>query len=272
LRSRNLSREKLHTLGAMTNRPFLGILFLASVAAAQTGAPAHHTPGGTAAHHEAAGGCVTPPEMSPKIPALPAGAPCAKALYTLTRTPTVKLDYASPLVSSAVREELGEGPERFSLDYVDTKLGSGPPVQQHECLSVQYTGWLTSGTKFDSSHDHPGGEPITFFYGAHHVIPGWDTGFEGMHIGGQRRLFIPWQLGYGEAGRQVIPPKADLIFDVEAVSQTPPHEGGPPGSECARAPEPRPSHGPAGGAPDSNGKPLGVNPHPSTTPPPTQPH
>lgn len=256
----------------MTNRLFPGILFLASVAAAQTGAPAHHAATGTAAHHEAAAGCVKPPEISAKIPALPAGAPCAKSLYTLTRTPTVRLDYASPLVSSAVREELGEGPERFSLDYIDTKVGDGPPVEQHECLSVQYTGWLTNGTKFDSSHDHPGGEPITFQYGAHHVIPGWDTGFEGMHIGGQRRLFIPWELAYGENGRQIIPPKADLIFDVEAVSQTPSREGGPPGSECARMPEPRPNRGPEG-APGATGRPpappppSGTTPHPSATQP-----
>lgn len=183
---------------------------------------------------------MTPPELSPKIPALPGTAPCAKDLYTLTRTPSLKLDYASPLVSSAVREELGENVERFSLQYVETKAGSGPVIEPHECVSVKYTGYLTNGTKFDSSEDHPGKEPITFLYGGHHVIPGWDTGFEGMHVGGQRRLFIPWELAYGEPGRGPIPPKAELVFDVEAVSATPPRPGAPPGSECQQEMPPHP--------------------------------
>ena len=87
--------------------------------------------------------------------------------------------------------------------------------------TVNYTGYLVDGTKFDSSE---GKEPITFPYGAHRVIQGWDTGFEGMHVGGKRRLFVPYQLAYGEAGRPpVIPAKAELVFDVELVSlQAPP--------------------------------------------------
>ncbi|MGB7135260.1 MAG: FKBP-type peptidyl-prolyl cis-trans isomerase, partial [Acidobacteriaceae bacterium] len=224
-------------------RTSLSLLTLAAAAAlplaAQTHTPPHH-PSGTTERH-AAGGCVAAPEVSAKIPALSAGAPCAKALYTVTQIPSLKLDYASPLVSPAVRDELGEGAKTFSLDYVETKAGSGPPVEQHMCLSVQYTGWLTDGTKFDSSHDHPGGEPIAFLYGSHHVIAGWDTGFEGMHIGGQRRLFIPYELAYGEAGRGPIPPKAELVFDVEAVSQSAPRLGAPAGQECMPAPGPRPN-------------------------------
>jgi peptidylprolyl isomerase len=96
---------------------------------------------------------------------------------------------------------------------------------------VRYTGWLTDGTKFDSSYDHPGGEPITFPAGIHRVIPGWDSGFEGMHVGGKRRLFIPYQLAYGEAGRPPkIPAKSDLIFDIElvSVSDAPPSSAAPP--------------------------------------------
>ncbi|MBS1798506.1 MAG: FKBP-type peptidyl-prolyl cis-trans isomerase [Acidobacteria bacterium] len=113
----------------------------------------------------------------------------------------------------------------YALRYIDTEVGAGPLAESRKFYTVHYTGWLTDGTKFDSSHDHPGGEPIVFPYGARRVIPGWDTGFEGMHVGGKRRLFIPYQLAYGESGRPpVIPAKADLIFDIELVAQsdTPP--------------------------------------------------
>ena len=106
----------------------------------------------------------------------------------------------------------------YALRYIDTVIGTGPLAASHKYYTVHYTGWLTDGTKFDSSVDR--GTPITFPYGARQVIPGWDTGFEGMHVGGKRRLFIPWQLAYGESGRGPIPPKADLIFDIELVSQS----------------------------------------------------
>lgn len=219
----------------------------------------HHATAGTAAHHEA-GGCVTAPELSPTIPALPSTASCVKKLYTLTRTPTLKLDYASPLVSPAVREELGEGAETFSLEYADVKEGTGARIEAHQCVSVQYTGWLTDGKKFDSSHDHPGGEPITFQYGSRHVIPGWDTGFEGMRVGGERRLFIPYELAYGEPGRGPIPPRSELVFDVEAVSQKPPRAGAPPGQECMTEPPMRPHVPMPGGEhePGATGKPNGA--------------
>src|SRR5271154_150413 len=114
----------------------------------------------------------------------------------------------------------------YAIRYVDIKVGTGPLAEDRKYYTVHYTGWLTNGTKFDSSFDHPGAEPITFPYGGHRVIAGWDTGFQGMHVGGKRRLFVPYQLAYGESGRPpVIPAKADLIFDVELVSMsdTPPH-------------------------------------------------
>ena len=248
------------------------VLAAALPLAAQTTHPAAtaHRAATTATHH-AAGGCVTAPPLSPKIPALPAAAPCVKTLYTVTRMPSMKLDYASPLVSEGVREELGQGAETFSLDYVDTQAGTGELVEPRKCLSVQYTGYLTNGTKFDSSHDHPGGEPIAFPYGEHGVIPGWDTGFEGMHVGGKRRLLIPYELAYGEAGRGPIPPKAELIFDVELVGMADPRAGAPPGQACMKAPVERPRRPeapPAGAAPKT--PPAGEKP---ATPPPssTQP-
>jgi peptidylprolyl isomerase len=195
--------------------------FILAVAAlplgAQTAAtPAvHHT---ATAHHAATPGCAKVPELSPNIPALAAGLPCAHVLYTLTRTPDVHLDYASPLVSPELRSALSGEKTTYSLSYVDTVIGTGALAQPGKFYTVHYTGYLADGTKFDSSVDR--GQPITFPYGKHRVIEGWDTGFEGMHVGGKRRLFIPYQLGYGDAGRPpVIPAKAELIFDVEFVAQ-----------------------------------------------------
>lgn len=186
--------------------------------AAQTGSTGSRSHTRTAARAE--GGCVTPaPVLPANIPALPPGIPCVKRLYTVTRLPETRLDYASPLVSEAVRESLGDAPLTFSLEYADVQQGTGEPAAQGKFLTVKYTGYLAfDGTKFDSSEDHPGKEPITIQYGEHHVIPGWDTGFEGMRVGGKRRLFIPWELAYGETGRPpVIPREAELIFDVELV-------------------------------------------------------
>ncbi|MBV8674748.1 MAG: FKBP-type peptidyl-prolyl cis-trans isomerase, partial [Acidobacteriaceae bacterium] len=107
--------------------------------------------------------------------------------------------------------------------YQEIKVGDGDLAQPGWIYSVHYTGWLASdGTKFDSSLDR--GEPIEFPQGFKRVITGWDQGFEGMRVGGKRRLFIPYQLAYGEKGRPpAIPAKADLIFDVELVDQRNPN-------------------------------------------------
>lgn len=118
----------------------------------------------------------------------------------------------------------------YTLKYTDIVVGKGPLAETHKWYTVRYTGWLTDGTKFDSSYDHPGGEPFTFPDGAKRVIIGWDTGFEGMHVGGKRRLYVPYQIAYGELGHPpVIPAKANLVFDVELVSMSdnPPEEPAP---------------------------------------------
>lgn len=193
----------------------------AQTASTTTAKPAVHHAGAIATTAHRVAGCSTLPTLSPKIPALPAGAACAKPLYTITRTPDMKLDYASPLLSPEVRESLGAVPATYSLNYADAVVGTGELVHQGKYLSVKYTGYLPDGTKFDSSEDHPGKEPIAFPYGMHRVIQGWDTGFEGMHVGGKRRLFIPYQLAYGEQGRPpIIPAKAMLVFDMEVVSES----------------------------------------------------
>jgi peptidylprolyl isomerase len=132
----------------------------------------------------------------------------------------------------------------YALKYIDTKIGTGDLAKPNMFYTVNYTGWLASdGTKFDSSVDH--GTPFTFPVGAHRVIPGWDTGFAGMHVGGKRRLFIPYQLAYGESGRGPIPPKADLIFDIELISMsdTPSPSAPPvaPGSSRIQPAQPPPT-------------------------------
>jgi peptidylprolyl isomerase len=162
----------------------------------------------------------------------------------------------------------------YTLKYIDTKIGTGAPAAERKYYTVHYTGWLTNGTKFDSSFDHPGGEPITFPYGARRVIIGWDTGFEGMHVGGKRRLFVPYQLAYGEAGRPpIIPAKSDLIFDVELVSMsdTPPAPKTPPTPPTPAA-QPKPSDAPAQPSTTPPAKPATDTP-PATPPsnPPAQP-
>ena len=147
----------------------------------------------------------------------------------------------------------------YALRYIDTLTGTGALAQPQKFYTVRYTGWLTDGTKFDSSEDHPGKEPITFPYGARRVIPGWDTGFEGMHVGGKRRLYIPYQLAYGETGHPpVIPAKSDLIFDIElvAMSDKPPAEPAQPANPTQPATQPADPTKPTSADPSTSSNPT----------------
>jgi peptidylprolyl isomerase len=106
--------------------------------------------------------------------------------------------------------------ERFALRHIDVEAGSGAVAAAGQRYKVHYTGWLRDGKKFDSSRDR--NEPFQFVQGRRQVIAGWEAGFEGMRVGGRRRLFIPYQLAYGEKGSgSTIPPRAELIFDVELL-------------------------------------------------------
>ena len=97
------------------------------------------------------------------------------------------------------------------LEYWDIKPGTGPTAEKGQPVKVHYTGWLTTGKKFDSSVDS--GKPFSFTLGAGEVIKGWDEGVAGMKVGGKRQLKIPSQLAYGEKGYPGVIPNATLIFD-----------------------------------------------------------
>ena len=239
--------------------PILLLTLAGASALAQTSAPAtttakpaaksttavHHTTAATAAHHAIAAAA------APAEEALPANIPAVHGVKT-------------PL---------------YALRYIDITVGTGPLAETSvlgasqadshiKWYTVHYTGWLAKdGTKFDSSVDR--GSPITFPYCVQKVIPGWDTGFEGMHIGGKRRLFIPYQLAYGANGRPpVIPAKSDLIFDVELVGisdnppappeqPTPPANGAKPAGTAPESKDAKPA------APAATTAPAAVTPAPA---------
>ncbi len=103
------------------------------------------------------------------------------------------------------------------VKYYDMKVGTGVSPKIGQTVSVQYTGTLLDGTKFDSSYDH-GGQPIDFPIGVGSVIKGWDEGVPSMKVGGKRRLVIPGALAYGaNSPTPAIPPNATLVFDIELV-------------------------------------------------------
>src|SRR5438132_4895249 len=102
------------------------------------------------------------------------------------------------------------------LQYEDIAAGTGDAAKAGDTVEVHYTGWLRDGKKFDSSLDR--NRPFSFKLGAGQVIKGWDEGVAGMKVGGKRKLIIPADLGYGSRGAGgVIPPDAELIFEVELV-------------------------------------------------------
>jgi peptidylprolyl isomerase len=108
-------------------------------------------------------------------------------------------------------------PQNGELKTEDLKTGTGREAKLGDKVSVHYTGWLTDGTKFDSSLDR--NKPFTLQLGKTQVIQGWHDGIVGMKVGGKRKLTIPPRLAYGRGGRPpTIPPNAVLIFDIDLLS------------------------------------------------------
>ncbi len=187
-------------------------------------------------------------------------------------------------------------PKPIKYFYQDQVIGTGAPAEPGKLYTLHYTGYFaTDGTKFDSSFDHPeapvigadgkpeldkdgkpvkkGGQPIKFLQGSGRTIPGFDMGFEGMKVGGKRRIFIPWQLGYGERGIKSpdpknhpdIAPRTDLIFDVELLDVAePPARPQMPMSMQARPGVPNHPGMPPHPAPQ--GQPAQPNATPGSTP------
>ena len=106
-------------------------------------------------------------------------------------------------------------PVENELQIETIKEGTGEPSKAGDKLSVDYTGTLLDGNKFDSSRDR--GVPFDFTVGVGQVIRGWDQGLIGMKIGEIRRLTIPAELGYGASGSGSIPPNATLVFEIELI-------------------------------------------------------
>ncbi|MEC7901664.1 MAG: FKBP-type peptidyl-prolyl cis-trans isomerase [Candidatus Neomarinimicrobiota bacterium] len=98
----------------------------------------------------------------------------------------------------------------------DIKIGEGQEVEKFNIVTVNYTGLLEDGTKFDSSLN-PGRTPFRFTVGAGQVIKGWDEGLIGMKVGGKRKLTIPPELGYGDRDSGPIPANSTLIFEIDLL-------------------------------------------------------
>ena len=142
----------------------------------------------------------------------------AVAVALAAQSPTHKPAQAVRPNTTAPTKVTGDGVKADSgLQYWDIKVGLGALAKAGDHVKVHYTGWLTTGKKFDSSVDAR--QPYDFTLGQNEVIKGWDEGVAGMKVGGKRQLRIPSELAYGEAGHPPqIPPNATLIFDVQLLA------------------------------------------------------
>jgi FKBP-type peptidyl-prolyl cis-trans isomerase len=128
----------------------------------------------------------------------------------------------SPVAGDDFNAGAGKTPIKLpdGLQYIDLNIGTGALATRGEQASVQYTGWLADGRKFDSSRDS--GKPFEFTIGSGEAIGGWEEGIPGMKVGGKRKLIVPPNLGYGAQGSPpLIPANATLVFVVELVSVAP---------------------------------------------------
>src|SRR5690606_2962865 len=133
------------------------------------------------------------------LPAVAAATLAGCDLNDFRRTPIVSAgDFAPEL--HVHNDDMTRTPN--GLRDQDLTVGTGEEAQSGQFVTVHYSGWLTSGTPFDSSLDR---EPFTFPLGRGSVIEGWDQGVAGMRVGGKRKLVIPPELGYGDRANGPIP-------------------------------------------------------------------
>jgi peptidylprolyl isomerase len=143
----------------------------------------------------------------------------------LSRRALVALSVSFPFLPRAAGAQTSKSKSMTTasgLQIIDTNEGTGASPKSGQTCVMHYTGWLydngTKGKKFDSSVDR--GQPFEFVIGQGNVIKGWDEGVATMKVGGKRTLIIPSELAYGKRGAPggMIPPDADLIFDVELLN------------------------------------------------------
>ena len=107
------------------------------------------------------------------------------------------------------------------IEIIDETLGNGLEIVNHSKVTVHYIGKFENGSEFDNSYKR--GEPFAFQIGTRKVIMGWEVGLLGMKETGKRTIFVPYQLAYGDNGAgDLIPPKTDLIFEIEVIKVLPP--------------------------------------------------
>jgi len=134
---------------------------------------------------------------------------CLFSIHTLKAEAQTKRRRTPRSSSAAITTPSG-------LTYLITKKGTGPQLKTGDTVTMNYTGTLTNGVKFDSSHDRD--QPFAFKLGTGQVIKGWDEGVAKLRVGDQAILVIPGKLAYGPQGiAPVIPPDSTLIFIVEVV-------------------------------------------------------
>ncbi len=124
-----------------------------------------------------------------------------------------KVDTSKPTAVEGAPQKTSSG-----VLYWEITEGTGDVAKKGNKVTVDYTGWLENGKKFDSSVDR--GKPLKFKLASGEVVQGWVDGIPGMKVGGKRQLRVPAKLGYGDrgAGNGLIPPNATLVFDVELLS------------------------------------------------------
>jgi len=225
-----------------------------------------------------------------QTPTKPANAPAATPATTAkpaVHTAAAPSALIAPMIKAPANIPQYKGIQHpvftVALRYQEIKIGTGAVAEPGKMLKIFYTGYRAAdGVKFDSTSDHPrpplkdkDGKPVMgddgkpklgdippfpFHQGIGNTIPGFDQGFGGMKVGGKRRIFIPWQLGYGTrtipdrgADHPGIPAKSDLIFDVELL-------------DVADAPPPPPARPMGGMPPGGRPMPPGVKPPQGATP------